>query len=115
MSRVTPDLSYTRLKGRLNPTLHRALIFESLGMLEESKRSLRQAIYLDRKFALAHYHLGLALQRDREIPAAVRSFGNVVTVLIAMPDDDIVAPGTGVTVTGLRELARMRLGIASEA
>jgi chemotaxis protein methyltransferase CheR len=98
-------------QDRLNPAIHfyQALIFENLGIADESERSLRHAIYLDRHFALAHYHLGLYLKRDRQLCAAARSFGNVLKVLIGMPDDAILAGGSGVTVTGLKELARMHL------
>jgi len=74
---------------------------------------LRHAIYLDRKFALAHYHLGLALKRGGQTAAAERSFGNVVKVLAGLPDLAIVTAGPGVTVTGLKELAKMHLGISS--
>ncbi len=89
-------------QDRLNPEIHfyQALIFENLGIADEAERSLRQAIYLDRNFALAHYHLGLALKRDRQMRAAARSFGNVLKVLAGMPDDAIVTAGPGVTATG---------------
>jgi chemotaxis protein methyltransferase CheR len=98
-------------QDRLNPAIHyyQALIFDNLGTLDESERSLRQAIYLDRNFALAHYHLGLALKRDGQTRAAARSFGNVLKVLAGMPDQAIVRAGPGVTVTGLRDLAKMHL------
>jgi chemotaxis protein methyltransferase CheR len=95
----------------LNPQIHfyQALIFENLGQAAEAQRCLRQAIYLDRSFALAHYQLGLALERDRQIPAAARSFGNVLKVLASVQDDAIVTAGSGVTATGLKELARTHL------
>jgi chemotaxis protein methyltransferase CheR len=98
-------------QDRLNPAIHfyQALILENLGSVDKSERSLRQAIYLDRKFALAHYHLGLALKRDRQMRAAARSFGNVLKVLAGMPDHAMVTAGHDVTVTGLKELARMHL------
>jgi chemotaxis protein methyltransferase CheR len=96
----------------LNPDAHfyRALIFENLGDTDASKKALRQAIYLNRQFALAHYYLGLALKRDRAILAAERSFSNVLSVLANMAADAIVTAGTGVTVATLRELAQMHLG-----
>jgi chemotaxis protein methyltransferase CheR len=95
----------------LNPQIHfyQALIFENLGRAAEAQRWLRQAIYLDRHFALAHYELGLALERDRQTPAAARSFGNVLKVLATTPDDAMVTAGSGVTATGLKELARLHL------
>jgi chemotaxis protein methyltransferase CheR len=98
-------------EDRLNPGAHfyQALIFENLGIEEESQRSLRQAIYLDRNFALAHYHLGLILKRQQQTGAAVRSFGNVLNVLAGKPDDAIVREGSGITVTGLIELAKLEL------
>jgi chemotaxis protein methyltransferase CheR len=95
----------------LNPQIHfyQALIFENLGRAAEAQRWLRQAIYLDRNFALAHYQLGLALERDRQMPAAARSFANVLKVLASAADDAIVTAGSGVTATGLKELARTHL------
>jgi chemotaxis protein methyltransferase CheR len=95
----------------LNPQIHfyQALICENLGKAAEAERWLRQAIYLDRNFALAHYQLGLALERDRQVPAAARSFGNVLKVLADVPDDAIVTAGSGVTATGLKELAKTHL------
>lgn len=98
-------------EDRLNPAIHfyRALIFEKLGVADEPERSLRQAIYLDRKFALAHYHLGLALQRGRQPDAAARSFGNVLKVLSGAPEQEIVTAGPGVTAAALKDLAKMHL------
>ena len=95
----------------LNPQIHfyQALIFENLGKAAEAQRWLRQAIYLNRNFALAHYELGLALERERQMPAAARSFGNVLKVLGSTPDDAIVMAGSGLTATGLKELARTHL------
>ena len=106
------DYSHRLLtQDRLNPAIHfyQALIFENQGSPVEAERSLRQALYLDRKFALAHYHLGLALQRDHRTRDAARSFGNALQVLSAAPDDAAVTAGAGVTVTALKELAKMRL------
>jgi chemotaxis protein methyltransferase CheR len=95
----------------LNPEIHfyQALIFENLGRAAEAQRWLRQAIYLDRNFALAHYQLGLALERDRQMPAAARSFENVLKVLARTSDDAIVTAGSDVTAAGLKELARTHL------
>ncbi len=99
----------------LNAEVHfyHALIFEKLGVLDEPEISLRHAIYLDRNFALAHYHLGLSLKRGGQTAAAARCFGNVLKVLDGLPDVAIVRAGPGVTVTGLKELAKMQLGISS--
>ena len=94
---------------------YQALIFENLGIPAASERSLRQAIYLDRNFALAHYHLGLALKRAHNTPGAQRSFRNVLKVLDDIPDDAMLTAGSGVTVTALKELAKMHLEHSSPA
>jgi chemotaxis protein methyltransferase CheR len=99
----------------LNAEVHfyHALIFEKLGIADEPEISLRHAIYLDRKFALAHYHLGLALSRGGQTAVAARCFGNVLKVLAGLPDLALVTAGPGVTVTELKELAKMHLGSRS--
>ena len=104
-------------RDRLNSTAHfyQALVFENLGVPGEAARFLRQAIYLDRNFALAHYHMGLALDRGRHTRAAARSFENVLKVLKDMPGEAAVRAGPGITVTALRELARMRIESAQGA
>jgi chemotaxis protein methyltransferase CheR len=96
---------------RLNPAIHfyRALIFENLGIADEAERWLRQAIYLDRGFAMAHYHLGLRLKKDGQPNLAARSFRNVVSVLAGRPGDETVPAGDGVTAARMTELARMNL------
>jgi len=95
----------------LNPSVHfyRALIFENLGMAGEAERSLRQAIYLDRRFALAHYHLALLLDRDQKAAAAAKCLDTVLKVLAPLPDDQMVTASREMTVAGLKELTRMHL------
>jgi chemotaxis protein methyltransferase CheR len=102
-------------QDRLNPEIHfyLALIFEDLAIVGEPERSLRQALYLDRNFALAHYHLGLSLKRAGEIAGAARSFGNVLKVLNRMPDAAAVTAGRGITAIGLKKLAKMHLGTSN--
>jgi chemotaxis protein methyltransferase CheR len=112
------DYSHDLLKqDRLNPAIYfyQALIFENLGLQGEAARSLRHAIYLDRKFALAHFHLGLALQRDHRAGDAARCFGNTLQVLADTPEETAVTAGAGLTVTELRQLAKMRLEHSREA
>jgi chemotaxis protein methyltransferase CheR len=95
----------------LNPVVYfyHALVLDKMGVPAEAERSFRQAIYLDRNFAMAHYHLGLALKRQEDPPRAGRSFANVLKLLSDMRDEQIVLDGAGVTVAGLRKLAAMHL------
>ncbi len=116
--RVAAEYSQGLLaQDRLNPEVYfyQALIFENLGIANHAERSLRRAIYLDRNFALAHYHLGLALKREGQTHASARSFGNVLKVLDATPGEAMVTAGPGVTATALRELAKMHLEKSSGA
>ncbi|HWQ52359.1 MAG TPA: CheR family methyltransferase [Bryobacteraceae bacterium] len=95
----------------LDPAAHftLALILEHTGDVREAERSLRAAVYLDRGFALAHYHLGLLLHRRRAAREALRAFQNVLELLAAVPAEQLVEHGDGITATELRELARVHL------
>ncbi|HYM12730.1 MAG TPA: protein-glutamate O-methyltransferase CheR [Bryobacterales bacterium] len=97
----------------LDPAVHfyHALILEQLGFPGEAELSLRRVLYLDRGFVLAHYHLGLFLQKNRNAAQAVRSFENVLE-LLCREDDGAVFPGSdGMTVADLKELTRMHLEV----
>jgi chemotaxis protein methyltransferase CheR len=94
----------------LNATAHftLGLILEHAAAASEAEQSLRRAVYLDRSFSLAHYHLGICLQQGS--PAQARkSFENVLRLVDRRPDDEIVPHGDGITVAELRDLARMHL------
>jgi chemotaxis protein methyltransferase CheR len=96
-------------RDRLHPVVYfyHALILDQVGAHEAAKQSYRQAIYLDRKFALAHYYLGLAL-RDENDPQAARCFGNVLKLLSRMPAEQEVFEGGGTTAGSLKELTQMQ-------
>lgn len=70
--------------------------------------ALARAIYLDRNFALAHYHLGCSAALRGDTPAAMRALHNVVALLQSC-DDDPVRAGNGLTAAELRALAGMQL------
>ena len=92
------------------PHFYGALIQEQMGRLAEAEKSLRRSIYLDRRFVLGHYHLGLLLQRNPRTPdIARRSFGNVLALLEGVEDDLRFAHGDGITAASLRELTKMHL------
>ena len=92
------------------PHFYHALILEQMGRLDEAERSLRRAVYLDRRFVLAHYHLGLLLRRDGGQPRAARqSFGNVLALLAGMDDAHMFEHGDGILAADLRALTEMNL------
>jgi chemotaxis protein methyltransferase CheR len=91
------------------------LILEHTTSCEEAERSLRRAIYLDRGFALAHYHLGLCLERIRRTEDARKSLRNVMQLLVARPPEELIEYGDGMTVSELKELARMHIELLGGA
>jgi chemotaxis protein methyltransferase CheR len=98
----------------LDPVTHfyNALILEHMGRLAEAEKSLRRSIYLERRFVLGHYHLGLLLQRNREASSAARRcFDNVLALLESIEDDFQFGHGDGITAAGLRELTEMHLEV----
>lgn len=86
------------------------LILEHTGAAAEAERSLRRAIYLNRGFALAHYHLGITLQQGSPAQAR-RSFENVLRLLHGHPAEEVVEHGDGITVAELGDLAKMHLEV----
>lgn len=99
-------------KDGLDPALHfyHALVLEQIGLAADAEQCLRRAIYLDRKFVLAHYHLGLFLQKRRPQNAA-RSFENVLGLLFLHEDSHKFPYGDGITAAELRELTKMHLEV----
>ncbi len=87
------------------------LILESIASPAEAERSLRRAVYLDRNFALAHYHLASCLQNGGKEAQARKSFQNVIQLLKDRPADERVEHGDGMTGADLSELAKLHLEI----
>lgn len=100
-------------RDRLNPQwyFHYALFVEQLGSPQAAREALRRAIYLDRNYALAHYHLGLLEQRSGRTGA--RELRNAVNLLTPMPDETLLTPGDPLTAGDLREMARFALDLAN--
>jgi chemotaxis protein methyltransferase CheR len=90
------------------------LILESVGSPEEAEFVLRRAIYLDRNFALAHYHLANCLRAGGKEMQARKSFQNVIQLLRNRPREEPVEHGDGMTVGDLKEMAGMHLRILGE-
>jgi chemotaxis protein methyltransferase CheR len=103
-------------KENLNPAVHfyHALILEHMARHSEAEQSLRRAIYLDRRFVLAHYYLGLLLQSRGDPRQAERSFKNTLDLLLPGCDADIFADADGITAAELRKLAKIQLEILGD-
>jgi chemotaxis protein methyltransferase CheR len=103
-------------KENLNATVqfYRALVLEHMAKHPEAEQSLRRAIYLDRKFVLAHYYLGLLLQSRGDPRQAERSFKNTLDLLLTRCDGDTFADADGITVAELRKLTKIQLEILGD-
>jgi chemotaxis protein methyltransferase CheR len=95
----------------LNPATQfvSALIQEHCGANSEARTAFQRAIYLNRQFALAHYHLGTSLERDGQQELANRAFRNALDIVTALPEDEPLPYGDSITAGELRDLAMLRL------
>ncbi len=100
----------------LNARVHfcYALVLEQTARHVEAERSLRRAIYLDRRFVLPHYYLALLLQSHGDPRQAMRSFDNTLDLLRSCPGSGVVPDGDGITAAELRKLAQTHLDILRE-
>jgi chemotaxis protein methyltransferase CheR len=103
-------------KDNLSPNVHffHALVLEQMSRHAGAESSLRKAIYLDRRFVLAHYYLGLFLQSRGDPKQAERSFENVLNLLQSRPGTDHFPDADGITVAELKRLAAMHLEVLRE-
>ncbi len=83
------------------------LLAHSLGRDAEAERSLRAALYLDRDFVMAHYHLGLLLAATGRRPAARRALDNAARLAQALKPDAAVPEGDGASAREIAESARL--------
>jgi chemotaxis protein methyltransferase CheR len=93
---------------------HHALVLEQMRKHAEAERSLRRAIYLDRRSVLPHYYLGLFLQSRGKLRQAARSFENALELLGKQRDDGVFEDAGGITVAEIKKLAAMHLDILRE-
>jgi chemotaxis protein methyltransferase CheR len=95
----------------LNATLHfyQGLVLQALGQPADAEKSFLKSIYLDKSFAMAHYHLGLLLLAEGRSGPARRALTNAARIAAAIPDDRPLEEADGVTAKDLRNLVRIHL------
>jgi chemotaxis protein methyltransferase CheR len=101
----------------LNPAayFYHALVLEQAGCHAEAEDALRRVLYLDRGAVLAHYYLGLILQKQRRPGPAARSFRNVLGLLARTDAGRVFADGDGMTAGELKKLTEMHLAVLEGA
>ncbi|MEE1656136.1 CheR family methyltransferase [Microvirga sp. CF3062] len=102
-------------KEPLSAALHfyHGLILRALRHPEEAEKSFLKSLYLDKNFAMAHYHLGLLLLAEGKSTPGRRSLTHAAQSVAASADDCPLNEGDGVTARELRELVRIHLDAAA--
>jgi len=82
---------------KLNPALYylQATVLEERGDLEAAAACLKQTLYLDQDFVLAHIALGNLLLRQHKPAQADRHFSNAVSLLKKYPEEAIIPESEG--------------------
>ncbi|WP_375462779.1 CheR family methyltransferase [uncultured Methylobacterium sp.] len=83
--------------------LYEGLLAQGFGREAEAERAFRAALYLDRGFVMAHYHLGLLLGGIGRPAEARRALDNAVALSEALSPDARLPEGDG---AGAGEIAR---------
>ncbi len=101
----------------LNAALHfyQGLLLRELKRLGEAEKSFLKSIYLDKSFAMAHYHLGLLLLAEGRSGPGRRALTNAAQIAATLPDDRLLEEADGITAQDLRRLVRVHLGAATKA
>jgi chemotaxis protein methyltransferase CheR len=91
---------------KLNAELYylRANIFQEQGEIPKVMASLKQAIYLDQGFVMAHFALGTLTLQNGKHREAGKHLGNALSLLGACPADDPVPGAEGMTTGRLAEI-----------
>jgi chemotaxis protein methyltransferase CheR len=99
----------------LSAVLHfyHGLILQALKRPDDAENSFLKSIYLDKSFAMAHYHLGLMLLAEGRSGAGRRALTNAARIAAAMPDDRPLDEADGLTAMDLRNLVRIHLEAAT--
>jgi chemotaxis protein methyltransferase CheR len=100
----------------LNAALHfyHGMILQATRRPEEAEKSFLKCIYLDKSFAMAHYHLGLLLLSDGRTGPGRRALANAARIAAALPDDRLLDEADGLTAMDLRNLVRIHLEAATQ-
>jgi chemotaxis protein methyltransferase CheR len=93
---------------KLNPSPRylRAMVLQEREQPEEALASLRQAIYLDPNFILAHFALGNVTQKLGRCTESEKHFANTMRLLNGLGAGEMVPESEGMTVGYLLEMIR---------
>jgi chemotaxis protein methyltransferase CheR len=86
----------------------RAMALVDLGRLDDAVAELRRVLYLDRTLAVAHFALGVLLERAGEASKARRSYRNAAGAVADRPPDEPARLGNGESNRTVATAARRR-------
>lgn len=91
---------------KLNPVPYylRATILQELGRVKEAEHSLKQALYADPDFLLAHVAMGHLARKTGKLQDSERHFRNAYRLLIRFPDEAVLAETGGMTAGRLMQM-----------
>lgn len=84
-----------------------ALLQRALGLETAAEADFQRAIYLCNQFVMAHYHLGLLLNDAGRAEPARRSIAEAARIARALPAEEILSCGDGMTAARLLDLSRL--------
>ena len=95
----------------LDPAIHfdTALQHVLAGRRDEAETELRRCLYLDRRHAMARFHLSQLLMARGKNAAALRELRNTLALYDGVEDEQLASATDGLTVGSLRELAAMQM------
>jgi chemotaxis protein methyltransferase CheR len=82
----------------------RATIQEEQGQIEDAAKSLKQALYIDPTFVLAHFALGSLALRQRKFAQADKHFANTLALLGGYGREDLLPGSNRLTAGELRQI-----------
>ncbi len=90
---------------KLNPEIHFLMssILQAGGKIPEAIESLKNAIYLDPDFIMAHFLMGLLLHHEKNVMQSRKYFENALSLLRNKDPDEIVPFSEGLTAGRLLE------------
>lgn len=91
---------------KLEPAAHylRAVIFEENGEPENAVAALRNALYLEPEFVVAHWQLGNSMRAQERWTEADRHFENALALLRRRPADEMIPETEGLTAGAMIEM-----------
>ncbi|MET0338740.1 MAG: CheR family methyltransferase [Caulobacter sp.] len=85
------------------------VILQAVDRTADAEAAFRRALYLNREFALAHYHLGLLMAATGRKSSGRRALATAARIAGTLSADARLTAGSGLTAGALRKAARAQL------